>query len=138
MSNRSTLSRRDFLLRLQAAGLTLPFAAKTDLYGSTAVPHSQIFQNDFFSVIADTKSGRLNVIRRNGERLLTGSVVRALTGNGFISTGQAAMRHSVDLSRIHDQLGDCLLITISSFESRKQISLNLRIFLYNSLQRRVF
>jgi hypothetical protein len=133
MKDKSTLTRRDFLARLQAAGISLPLAGKFDLLSSSSVPKPQIYQNDFFSVLFDKGSGRLDINRRNGERLLSGSLVRALTGQGYISTGQASFRHSVKTSRIIDQLGECMQLTINSSESDRKIDLNLRIFLYKNL-----
>jgi alpha-galactosidase len=133
MKNKSTLTRRDFLARLQAAGISLPFAGKSDLLSSGLIPKPQIYQNDFFSVLFNTRSGRLDIIRRNGERLLSGSLVRALTGQGFISSGQASFRHSVKTSRIIDQLGECMQLTINSSEPDRKIDLNLRIFLYKNI-----
>ena len=133
MKNRATLTRRDFLARLQAAGISLPIAGKLDLLSSSLIPKSQIYQNDFFSVLFNTGTGRLDIIRRNGERLLSGSLVRALTGQGYISTGLASFRHSVKTSRIIDQLGECMQLTINSSEPDSKIDLNLRIFLYKNI-----
>jgi len=133
MKNRATLTRRDFLARLQAAGISIPLAGKFDLLSSNNIPKSQIYQNDFFSVLFDTGTGSLDIIRRNGERLLSGSHVRALTGQGYISTRQASLRHSVKTSKIFDQLGDCIQLTINSSEPDRKIDLNLRIFLYKNL-----
>ena len=133
MKNKATLTRRDFLTRLQAAGISLPLAGKFDLLSSNNIPKPQIYQNDFFSVLFNTGSGRLDIIRRNGERLLSGSLIRALTGQGYISTGQASFRHSVKTSKIIDQLGECMQLTINSSEPDKKIDLNLRIFLYKKL-----
>lgn len=133
MKHKTTLTRRDFLARLQVAGISLPLAGKLDLLSSSIIPKSQIYQNDFFSVLFDTGSGRLDIIRRNGERLLSGSLVRALTGQGYISAGQASFRHSVKTSKIIDQLGECKQLTINSSEPDRKIYLNLRIFLYKNL-----
>lgn len=127
------LTRRDFIATLQAAGISLPLAGKLDLLSSSLIPKPQIYQNDFFSVLFDTKSGRLDIIRRNGERLLSGSLIRALTGQGYISTGQASFRHSVKTIKIIDQLGECMQLTINSSEPDRKIDLNLRIFLYKNL-----
>jgi hypothetical protein len=44
MKNKSTLTRRDFLARLQAAGISLPLAGKSDLLRSSLIPKSQIYQ----------------------------------------------------------------------------------------------
>ena len=133
MKNKSTLTRRDFIATLQAAGISLPLTGKLDLLSSSFIPKPQIYQNDFFSVLFDTGSGRLDIIRRNGERLLSGSLIRALTGQGFISTGQASFRHSVKTSKIIDQLGECMQLTINSSEPDRKIDLNLRIFLYKKI-----
>lgn len=127
------LTRRDFLVRLQAAGLTLPFAVCPDLSGNLIVPKSQIFHNDFFSVIIDTKSGRINIIRRNGERLLTGSFAGVQTSKGYISSKQTSLKHSLNVAKISDQLGDCVLLTLGSLDPVRRISLNLKIFLYSNL-----
>lgn len=133
MKMRGTLTRRDFLVRLQAAGISLPLAGKLDLISSSLVPKPQIYQNDFFSVLFDTGSGSLDIIRRNGEPLLSGSFVRALTGQGYISTVQASFRHSVKTSKIIDQLGECMQLATNSSEPDRKIDLNLRIFLYKNL-----
>lgn len=133
MQKKVTLNRREFIMRLQAAGISLPLTVKSDLLDSILIPKSLIYQNDFFSVIFDTGSGRLEIIRRNGERLLSGSLVRALTGQGLISTGEDSFRHSVKTSKIYDQLGDCMQLTINSAEPDRKIDLNLKIFLYKNL-----
>jgi hypothetical protein len=127
------LSRRDFIATLQAAGMTLPFAGCPDLSGNLIDPKSQIFHNDFFSIIIDTKSGRISIIRRNGERLLTGSFASVLTNKGYISSRQTSLRHSLNVAKINDQLGDCVQLTLVSLDPVRRIGLNLKIFLYSNL-----
>jgi len=133
MKNRATLTRRDFLARVQAAGIALPLAGNLDLLNSFGIPKSQIFRNDYFSVSFDTKTGRLDISRSNDEKLLSGSVTRAFTNQGYISSGQSSFRHSVTLIRISDQLGEGKQIVITSSDSDKKIELNQKIFLYNNL-----
>ena len=133
MKKKSTLTRRDFLARLQMAGISLPLAGKTDLLSHNLNTKSQIFQNDFFSVIFDTESGHLGIIRKSGQPLLSGSHVRALTSQGYISTGQVSLRHTLKTAKVFDQLGECMQLTINSSESDRKIDLYLRIFLYKNL-----
>jgi hypothetical protein len=133
MKRRTTLNRRDFLLRLQAAGMSLPFAGSLDLYSTSGISKSRI-QNDFFSVEFDTKSGKLDINRRNGENLLSGSVVRVLTGQDYISTSEASFRHKVTSGKLNDQLGEGIQIDISSYSSEKKLAVNLHLFLYRNLQ----
>jgi len=133
MKNKPTLTRRDFLARLQAAGISIPLAGKLDLISSDPVINAQVYQNDFFSVQFDQGSGRLEILRRNGDRFLSGSTVRALTDHGYFSTGQASFRHTVKTSNIPDQLGECMQLSINSSEPDRKIDLNLRISLFKNL-----
>ena len=133
MKNKPAITRRDFLARLQAAGISIPLAGKLDLLSPAPVINTQVYQNDFFSVLFDKGSGRLEILRRNGDRLLSGSTVRALTDNGYFSTGQASFRHTVKTSNIPDQLGECMQLSINSSEPDRKIDLNLRISLYKNL-----
>ncbi len=132
MKDKPILTRRDFLARLQAAGMALPFAANLDLLIPSGMPKPQIFQNDYFSVSFDTKTGRLDIHRRNGEKLLSGSVVRALTSQGYISTGQSSFRHSVKTAKLFDQLGEGVQITINSSGSDSRIDFDLKLFFYKN------
>ena len=126
------LTRRDFLARLQAAGLTFPLAGQLNLLDYRDVSKSQVFQNDYFSVSFDLKTGRTDINRRNGAKLLTGSVVRALTGQGYISSGQSSYRHSVRSGKISDQLGEGQQVTINSSNPDNSIDFNLTLSLYKN------
>lgn len=132
MKKRSTINRRDFLLRLQAAGLSIPLSGHINLLNFAETLKSQVFQNDYFSVSFDTKTGRLEIHRRNGEKLLSGSIVRALTSQGYISTGQSSFRHSVKTDKLHNQLGEGVQITINSYGSDRTIDFDLQISLYKN------
>ena len=126
------LTRRDFLARLQAAGLTFPLAGQLNLLDYTDISKSQVFQNDYFSVSFDTKTGRTDINRRNGAKLLSGSVVRALTGQGYISSGQSSFRHSVRSGIITDQLGEGQQVTINSSNPGESIDFNLTLSFYKN------
>ena len=126
------LTRRDFLARLQAAGLSFPLAGQLNLLDYPDASKSQVFQNDYFSVSFDTKTGRTDINRRNGAKLLSGSVVRALTGQGYISSGQSSFRHSVRSGIISDQLGEGQQVTINSSNTDNSIDFNLTISLYKN------
>jgi Glycosyl hydrolases family 31 len=126
------LTRRDFLARLQAAGLTFPLAGQLNLLDNPDVSKSQVFQNDYFSVSFDTKTGRTDINRRNGEKLLSGSVVRALTGQGYVSSGHSSSKHSVRSGIISDQLGEGQQVTINTSNPDNSIDFNLTISLYKN------
>jgi hypothetical protein len=132
MKKRSTINRRDFLLRLQAAGLSVPLAGHINLLNFSETLKSQVFQNDYFSVSFNIKTGRLEIQRRNGEKLLYGSIVRALTSQGYISTSQSSFRHSVKTGKLYDQLGEGVQITINSSDSDRRIDFELQLFLYKN------
>ena len=127
---RSSLTRRDFLVKLQAAGLSVPFAGHFNLLNSSETSKSQVFQNDFFSVSSGTKSGLLEISRTNGEKLLTGSVARILTADGYITTTSDGFRRSVRTFSIKDQTGEGTRLTINSTGSNTRLDLILSISLY--------
>ena len=127
---RSSLTRRDFLGKLQAAGLSVPFAGHFNLLNSSETSKSQVFQNDFFSVSSGTKSGLLEISRTNGEKLLTGSVARILTADGYITTTSDGFRRSVRTFSIKDPTGEGTRLTINSTGSNTRLELILSISLY--------
>ncbi len=133
MKKRGTLNRRDFLIKLQAAGIALPLAGSLDLLDPSGISKSQIFNNDYFLVSFDTKTGRLDINRTNGDKFLSGSILRALTNQGYISASQSSFRHSIRSAKINDQLGEGVQITINSSVSDTKIDFNLEISLYRNL-----
>jgi hypothetical protein len=133
MKKRGTLNRRDFLIKLQAAGIALPLAGNLDLLNPSGIAKSQIFSNYYFLVSFDTKTGQLDINRSNGDKFLSGSIARALTNQGYISAGKTSFRHSVRSVKINDQLGEAIQITINSSGSDTKIDFNLKIFLYKNL-----
>ncbi|HBC79969.1 MAG TPA: hypothetical protein DEO60_11360 [Bacteroidales bacterium] len=126
------LTRRDFLARLRAAGLSFPLAGQLNLLDYPHDLKSQVFQNDYFSVSFDTKTGRTDIYRRNGAKLLSGSVVRAFTDQGYISSGLTSFRHSVRSGKLSDTLGEGEQLTIISTSPDKSFDLNLTISFYKS------
>jgi len=132
MNNKTKLNRRDFLVRLQAAGMAMPLAGNLDSLFPSGPSKSQIFRNDYFSVSFDIKTGRLDIARINGNILLSGSVIRANTGQGSISTGETSFRHSVKSSGISDQLGEGVRIIVNSSGSDTNLDFSLGITLYKN------
>ena len=132
MKNRATINRRDFLVMLQAAGMAMPLAGNLDLLIPSVPSKSQIYRNDYFSILFDTKTGRLDIARVNGNILLSGSVIRANTSLGLISTGDTSFGHSVKSSRISDRLGEGVRIIINSSGSYTNLDFNLGITLYKN------
>ncbi len=117
---------------LRQQDYTFPLAGQLNLLDYTDISKSQVFQNDYFSVSFDTKTGRTDINRRNGAKLLSGSVVRALTGQGYISSGQSSFRHSVRSGIISDQLGEGQQVTINSSNPSESIDFNLTLSLYKN------
>ena len=67
------LTRRDFLARLQAAGIALPFAGQSKLFSDQSLNSvSEIFQNDFFSVSFGTKNGFLEITQKQWRKAAFG------------------------------------------------------------------
>jgi hypothetical protein len=128
------MTRRDFLLKMQAAGVTIPFAAGMDLIKTDYPAGNELFRNDFFSVSYNIRTGKLDVKRSSGDTLLQGSVVRASTSSGLISSDNEGFRHSVRKSRISDILGEGTVIIINSYDKDLKFELILKLFLYKNHQ----
>jgi len=112
--------------------MTMPLAGNLDLLIPSVPSKSQIYRNDYFSILFDTKTGRLDIARVNGNILLSGSVIRANTSLGLISTGDTSFGHSVKSSRISDRLGEGVRIIINSSGSYTNLDFNLGITLYKN------
>lgn len=132
--NMQKITRRDFLLKMQAAGATIPLVAGMDLLKTKDNAGTELFWNDFFSVSFDRMTGKLDIKRSNGEKLLQGSVVRASTSTGLITSDNKAFRHSVRQSGISDILGEGTVIILNSSDKDLKIDLILKLFLYKSHQ----
>ena len=126
-------SRRDFLLSVTGAGLSLPLAAQSSQKFDTARPMPQI-ENDFFSLAYDAKSGRLHCWHKDGGDFLCGIAARANLKTGRRSTSEAAYQHTIDVIQLHDKLGDGRQITVQCVDAQHQLDFTLRYSLYEGRQ----
>lgn len=125
------LTRRQFFTRLQAAGIALPLAGGSDLFPELLpAPGPQIYQNEYFSISFDTKSGLLEIVRTNGEKLLTGSIARIVTSEGFVSSSDAANRYSLKSANLNDQLGEGRKLMIKATGRNTRLDLILSLSFY--------
>jgi len=121
------ISRRTFIQQAAAVGALLPVAGRAGLVltGSPAEA-----SGNFFSVHFDPATGRLDVQRRDGSRLLHRAVLRAETDNTVFSTAQVEFSHSVEVNQFRDTLGQGRQMVIRSADARRQMDLEWRIFWY--------
>jgi alpha-galactosidase len=128
------LNRRDFLKGLPFAGAVLPAAAQAaarTLAGESAAPQ---LEGEFLSVAFDTGSGRLEVWRRGGDRLLSGSISRANTSRGRRTTAEAAYRRTVDTAPVRDRLGEGRQLVARCADGERRLDFEVRAALYEGRQ----
>lgn len=126
------LNRRDFLSMVQYAGMAIPFTKHFNLVNSDIKLNTPQLQNDYFSVDFDKRSGRLNIARRDGEKFLSGSVARAITGQELLATSQPEYKHSVDIHSYADLLGEGQQLVVRSASSKRNIDFELTVSLYKN------
>ena len=129
-SYNSLMNRRKFLLRLPFAGMVFPLSAQFALQALVVGSHSVQLQNEFFLITFDPASGRLDIMRRDGNRLVSGAITRANTAQGLRATSQSAYRHTVEILPLHDRLGAAQQLVVRSVDSEHQLDIELRVALY--------
>lgn len=131
--NRTTLSRRDFIIKLQAAGLAIPAAGNLDNLIRPKEERSFVFRNDYFSVSVGSKYGKIDIYRSDGSPLLTGSVIRAVSENVVFSSGGSTFRHTIRTGKVSDIFGEGMRLMIRYSGSEQKIAFNKIITLYDNL-----
>ena len=126
-------SRRDFLLSVTGAGLSLPLTAQSSQKSTSGSLSSQI-ENDFFSLAYDAKSGRLHCWHKDGGEFLSGITARANLKNSRRSTSEPAYQHTMDVVQIHDKLGDGRQLIVQCIDAQHQLDFTLRYSLYDGRQ----
>ncbi|MCI0513667.1 alpha-galactosidase [candidate division KSB1 bacterium] len=128
------INRRDFLKVATFSGMSFalsnPFDASSNLPGIA----SEHLKNDFFSILFDPDTGRINVFRNDGRLFISNATVRANTGDGKKSIAEPTYEHAVESKPIQDKIGAGKQLIIYSRDLNQKLDFETRYSLYANYQ----
>lgn len=124
-------NRREFIKSLACTGAVFPLVAQTATRVLTEAQPTPQVENEAFTVAFDAQAGRFAVWRRGGEAFLSDATVRANTSRGTRATSDPAYRHTVEITRLQDRLGQGRQLVVHSTDAERQLDFKLHVALYD-------
>ena len=129
----SNYKRRDFIKDISLFGISLELMPVLPAVNLLSDKESVLLNNDFLSVSFNTGTGRINVIRNNGNFLLKNVTARATLIRGKKAMAGAEYEHKLEIRKISDPIGTGRQLIISSKDHDKEIDFMVSISLYDRL-----
>jgi len=125
--------RRDFIRNMSMAGLTLRAAPAFSVRSLIVGEPAKRLENRHFTITADTVSGRVNVMRRDGAILLDNATSRANLLTGRRSLAESGYHHQIEIRETNDNIGPGKQMIINSHDESKKIDFAVSYTVYDSI-----
>ena len=123
--------RRKFIQTVAVAGASLPLQLRSAEPAITPPAPPQL-RNQFFEVLFDPATGKLDAWRKGGTVLLARAVARAVTVSGVRSTAEPEFRRAVAVTKIGDALGNGEQLVARCIDGKRQLDFEIRVTLYGA------